>query len=325
MLALLASAGGCGARTAAGSDPPAPPSDAGQGRDAGRDAGRRSAPDASPLDAGECPWALLAASPMELVLALDASESMHQPVERTRWQMLAAGLRDALPVLREAGPLGAKVFPALDRGELCALDPTLDVPLAEGSDAAVDALLDRLPAGTGTPIAEAVRTAEHALLDRGAVGTIVLVTDGQPTCPRGGRDGPLERTVRTIAVARLNGIETVVIGIATAPEQHEILDAFALEGGRAQLDGAHRYYAAEDAAQVTAILTSIARELPRCVRGAAPMGLRRVRVGGVELARDDEDGWSWRSQQSGVIGLHGEACARASRGEAVEIQLACRR
>ena len=184
--------------------------------------------------------------PRPLMLVLDSSGSMAAPAPDGRSRMAVA--RDA--VRRVAGRLpegqelglrvyGAEVFSRTDPG--ACTDSGVAVPIGTGTSAAVvDAVASMRPYGE-TPIGYALQQAAEDLRAAGrGEGSIVLVSDGEPTCD----PDPCE-VARSLGGADLR---VDVVGLDVDATTRSSLSCIAEAAGGA-------YYDAADAADLTASLT----------------------------------------------------------------------
>jgi Ca-activated chloride channel family protein len=125
-------------------------------------------------------------APGKLMLVLDSSGSMKEKVPGGQTKIAAA--KDALHRVVKQLPadqpvglrvFGAKVFSRNDKG--ACQDSQLRVPVGTGNQAALDAEIDSYKPYGETPIGYAL---QQAAKDLGSEGqrSIVLVSDGEPTC-----------------------------------------------------------------------------------------------------------------------------------------------
>ena len=314
--------------------------------DAGIDA---TTPDAGPPDAGMdaavcVPGNVpLQASRVEVVFVVDRSGSMLAnfdglpPVgsELSRWETLRLSMQTALSVFDDRIGVGAKFFPSRSMRpteDSCAVFPGLDVAIGPGHTPGVIAQFDVWRPAGGTPLGPATREAIAALLARADENTaqfIVVATDGQPTCT----DDAVRQALEAVREAHeLHGIDSYVVGIASTDPEVAILDALAIEGGRARAaEETRRFYDARDPALLEGLLSEITRDLTQCVFNVpfppGPDDTIDVLVAGVSVPRDAArtDGWDWTSDRRAQLSLFGDACTRAiDAGGSVRAIITCR-
>lgn len=212
---------------------------------------------------------------------------------------------------------------------------SLQVPIRLGQAAAIAAELDGTEPGGGTPTGQALQTAleEFRKLDASDVAKparyVLLVTDGQPTCPSGeggGRQGALaadkQLTLDALDALRDEGVTTFVIGYDAAldPGLAESLTEFAQHGGT------DRYYAVQDEASLSEAFTAISSVVIRCdvelQSSFVSSDYVNVALDGDALMLDDPNGW--RLEDKTVI-VQGAACDKLQEGKGhrVDITIEC--
>jgi hypothetical protein len=264
------------------------------------DAGARV--DAHGEDAASITLVPLAHARVELLLVIDRSGSMVQPIDETdpsgptRWRALTDAFESALAGLAPDVIVGAKLYPDesdgdLDPRVLCASSPELTLaPARDGATRVIAAMRATRPRG-GTPTAGAIDVTLTALDGSPFTRRVVLlVTDGAPNCdadtgvpadrcicstdpPECARDttGLLclddVRTLDAIERAVSAGVPVIVVGIddASRPELAAVLDRMAVAGGRPRPEGAaHRFHSVRSAEQLQAALESVSTEISAC-------------------------------------------------------------
>lgn len=254
-------------------------------------------------------------------LVLDRSTSMNSTFgsgTTTRWQAVRTALNRTLPVVDQSMALGVMLFPSA--GETCAAPAGFDLAPAQGTTAAIIALVNRSTPTGSTPTALAVEHAAAQLLARRTAGTaraLVLATDGAPDCNaalttpcpcvNGGTSCAAARclddtrTLERIAAARLVDIPTFVIGLRNATDTTltAVLDRMAIAGGRPR-SGAQRFYDATSSAELEQAFTTIRDQVGGCVflTDSVPTvgdgGLVLMVAGqGVAFDPGGGDGWRW--------------------------------
>lgn len=210
------------------------------------------------------------------------------------------------------------------------------VALGTGRAAEIAVVLDTIDPGGGTPTAESLQAARSAFrmadgpLPNGQKHYVLLVTDGQPTCPNG--NGSVSRadrlqadkdlTLGVLDLLRKDSIETFVVGYDAAldPALASALTEFAEHGGT------QRYYPVQDESTLRAALERISTSVLSCnLEFTRPVGDRKllhVTLDGETLRPDAPDGWTLEGT---VITVLGAACEKlqTGRGHAIEIVLEC--
>lgn len=258
----------------------------------------------------------------EVLVLLDRSGSMTGKLgASTKWRDAADVVKAAVTNNRDVS-WGLKLFPT--GTQACAASPTVEVPLAMGSEAAIATAVDGTgPAGEGTPITAVTKAATAHLQSLPPTGPkhIVLVTDGAPTC----RDGDPNARDEVAAVAAIEsaaraGFQTLVIGLATAAADAVTLDKMAVAGGSPRA-GTPRYYPAGSQAELSAVLDAIVASLTPCVFPLANPPLDptyvTVTVDRTPLPRDllHKQGWDYVNNGA-AIQIYGGACDDLKRGAA---------
>lgn len=290
--------------------------------------------------------ALLAARPV-VMLVLDRSSSMNQRFPGTggsKWVGLRSALHQALPPWTSRIELGALFFPST-AGNACTLGASVDLAPALENVPAVLAKLDAISPAGSTPTALALDRAAMALTSRRTAGSaraVVLATDGAPDCnaaltPRtcacvsssgactANRCLDDTRTIDRLSAMAASGIPTWIIGLRGASDALfvSVLNRMADAGGKPQVGGTQRFYAAASEPEVELALTTIRQQVGRCrylTPSVPDLG------GSIELQLEDDfipydvtqtEGWSWVDADNGELALHGQACDRA---EALSIE-----
>jgi hypothetical protein len=155
---------------------------------------------------------------------------------------------------------------------------------------------------------------------------VLLVSDGQPTCPGGdGYDvtrGDITLATRAIDTLRMQGVRTYVIGYDTQDDRElaEVLDLFAMHGDT----GTHR--AVEDEASLVREFQQIAGEVVSCsftldMEPSDPSYVL-VTLDGDQLNLNQPDGWSITGR---TVTLGGAACDTLQDGQdhALVVQVKC--
>ena len=301
LIALLALAAGCGAKT--GLLVPDASSDADVEADAHSDS-----------DVCLPQPVLIDRRRAEVIFVIDRSTSMlwnlegdvAGPGETSRWEILRAALEDVLDDTEHLLEYGAKFFPLeigpgeeVDPETACTNDPGVDLrPAPENLSALLRFFETTTPVG-GTPTATALSETGGFLEDNSRDGVaqfIVLATDGGPNCnpaaqvedctctgppeycldPSGGFFNCLddERTLAVIeSIFADRGVPVFVIGIENPlrPDLADFLDEMAVEGGRPRPDdGGRRFYNVRREGDLHDALDAVSGSIARCLFTVSP-------------------------------------------------------
>lgn len=296
----------------------------------------------------------------DMMIALDRSGSM---TEGRRWAPSVSALKRVTMELQSQISFGLAMFPApppdpsmvIGDAFACftAPDPQMCLdainaqacapggivtPVAIDNGAAIGMVLDQTIPGGGTPTPETLQTLVTAFANQTfdpdslpPVKYVLLVTDGQPTCPTGmGADvTPEDIDASNAAMDALTaaGVKTYVIGYDTNTPGNEalaqVLDGFAQRGGTG--DTMHR--PVEDEDSLLAVLQSIASELVSCsyVLDSAPSRADFVRVllDGTQINLNDPNGWMLVGDRT--VEVQGAACEqlRSAGSHSIEVSVQC--
>lgn len=213
---------------------------------------------------------------------------------------------------------------------------SLQVPIDLGSAGMIAAVLDRTQPNGGTPTGEALQTALTEFQKRVALDSVMperyvlLVTDGQPTCPnaRGGQGGNTDAdkqlTISALDALSKEGIKTFVIGYDAAldPQFSMALTEFAQHGGT------DRYYAVQDEMSLAEAFKTISSAVISCEMEISSSFTRpeyvNVNLDGNKLVLDDPNGY--RIEGRNVI-VQGDACTtlQSGLGHKIEVMVDCQR
>jgi hypothetical protein len=284
----------------------------------------------------------------------------------TRWQLLRDGLAQTLPPFDTAIDLGAMVFPRIGAdgpgAASCEIATAVDLQPARGNTAAVLALLGASGPSGATPTYAALSLAAAYLAahrDPDGAAYLVLATDGAPNCNAAldaatcvctnrddvsgqpqcatEADGAYDclddvRSLAAVTDARAHGVVTYVVGFRdlTFPETSTLLDSLATAGGRANADGATRYYNVAQPDDLPRAFRGIAQSVARCTfrgaAGAAAAGEDLVLVvdGGI-VPRDasHRGGWDITDPAAGEITLYGADCDALTDQSVVRAYVGC--
>jgi hypothetical protein len=301
-----------------------------------------------------CEVARVTADPQtpDMMIVLDRSGSMKDR-NVNRWDPSVSALRKVTMQLQSKIHFGMAMFPdpmAQGGGFLdCLLDPAacdaatcapgrVVVDIAPDNAAAIDAALTNASPGGGTPTPGTL----NALLDTYAAAPadpdalapakfILLVTDGQPTCPNGGggmvTQPDIDASNAAIEALAQKGVRTYVIGYDTTGAGNEdlkaVLDGFAQRGGT----GDTEHHPVEDEASLLAVLESITGKIASCsyeLESAPPRAdYVRVMLDGRQVNLDDPDGWALIGEKT--VELRGAACdaLMTPTTHALDVQVEC--
>ncbi len=205
------------------------------------------------------PAAVAATEPSRLMLVLDSSGSMAEPIAGGGTKIAAAKeslhtVIDELPSEAEVGlrVYGSEVFSRSDPGACTDSERVVDLG-ADNRDE-LRAAVDRYEPYGETPIGHALR---QAGTDLGADGkrSIVLVSDGEPTCP----PDPC-RVARQLSKQGVE-LRVDVIGLDVSGQARRSLQCIATGGGGT-------YYDADSAEDLTDALSQLATRAARPYRPA---------------------------------------------------------
>lgn len=246
---------------------------------------------------------------VDVLIVLDRSRSM---TEAGRWAPAVGALSNVTGQLQGAIRFGLWMFPEpVDPigGAFGGLLGTgcsggeLDVPpVLDNADAIATALAPVRPFG-GTPTGPALDGARGYFRDQRAVGGavppqyVLLMTDGEPTCPSGNgiRSNPADTDAAYNAVDALlaDGVQTYVIGYDSQvnPAFSTILDGLARRGGT----GNETHFAVEDEGSLVTALTGIAGNVVSCSYTLDSEPARPdyvlVELDDQQINLDQADGW----------------------------------
>lgn len=296
----------------------------------------------------------------DMMIVLDRSGSM---TEGGRWMPSVSALRRVTMELQSQIRFGLALFPDPAAGGavrditecLNAPDPLaclnelaapgaacapggIVVQTALDNAAAIGQALDMtLPSG-GTPTGETLQAVADAFampqVDPDAITRpkyILLVTDGQPTCPNGmgsrTTQPDVDQSNAAIDALTALGVLTYVIGYDTSGPGNEmfasVLDGFAQRGGTG--DTQHR--PVEDEQSLLTEMQRIAGEAVSCsfVLEQAPPSADYVlvRLDGQQINLGDADGWQLVGERN--VQLMGAACETLKDGgpHSIDVEVRC--
>jgi hypothetical protein len=283
----------------------------------------------------------------DILIVLDRSGSM---AEEGRWMPSVSAVRAITTELQTQINFGLALFPEApvipDVGRCLMLPPdqqtecfndaleglamtstctpgNIVVPVAPNNGPMIATTLDTTISQGGTPTGETLRN---------LVGTfgkpnsnpdvippprfVLLVTDGQPTCPNGGGRDTTQPDIdianEAIDMLRVQGVQTYVVGYNTTGAGNEmlasVLDGFAMRGGTG--DTMHR--PVEDEQSLRAVLQKIAGDVVSCTfvldKPPPRADYVLVKVDGVQVNLNDPNGWQLVGDRT--VELTGATCEK---------------
>jgi hypothetical protein len=168
---------------------------------------------------------------------------------------------------------------------------------------------------------------------------IVLATDGQPNCPMSGGNMQADDSPAAIAAvtaARMAGIPTFVVGIATGGSTADTtLNSMAVEGGYPQMGAATQYYAVTNQAEFTAVLQTLVGvastcnfSIPTPPTTDGTTSREDITVTGgtgtptdAPIPQDANNGWTYSDTTHTAITLHGSSCDAVMAGTTTTVTI----
>lgn len=269
-------------------------------------------------------------SKVDMMIILDRSGSMG---DELRWDPSVAAVRSVTEQLDECIRMGLTLFPDPEAEPIeifpgfpgfpdaCA-PGKVEIPIADSNATRISSLLDSAWPEGGTPTSETLQAVLDSFLSNTEPDQdqhpqyVLLVTDGQPTCPNGnGSDitqEDIDSSYLAMEMLTQQGIKGYVIGYDTTGPGREslasVLDGLAQRGGTG--DTQHR--PVEDEQSLLSELQSITGAIIECdlILEEEPPGPEYVRVslGGQQINLNDPNGWEFNPPQR--VTLVGTACER---------------
>jgi len=280
--------------------------------------------------------------PADILLLLDRSGSMRErpsgsTATTTKWELVVPALSGVITATDAGIAWAYKSFPE-GTGTACAsgsVSPAIDVEMAPANAAKVnDAIMATTPDGNGTPTGDAIKAAATYLmgLNDGARHSILLATDGEPSCPTGS-SAAATYAIQAVTDAATAGISTFVVGIATSNKSSTAtLNQLADAGGspvKSTDPAAPHYYLASTSDDLIKSLQTITGKVASCdftfkMPPPVPDNIA-VDVEGVRLPKSDTDGWSYMDSGFHGIRINGAACEKLQKAAvgAVQITFGC--
>lgn len=308
------------------------------GRDGGADGGSKSGPGGpggvvDPNNCGQENFRTGRVVP-DMLIVLDRSASMLTATV-DRWTPAVTAIKGITRTFDQGLRFGLMIFPGLDSdcgpGELY-------VKIGAGTAGEIGNVLGTMVPGGGTPTGDSLNAALSALQASSTPGDtaqppryVLLLTDGQPTCPAAGGSSTRRPellapdkalTLQAIDALRAADVRTFVVGYDAAIDAQfaSTLTEFAQHGGT------ERFYAVEDEFSLFEAFETIADSVIACnfqaENGLGSPRYVRVAIDGETVYLDDPNGWT---ANGNTITLQGAACAKIQEGteHSVAITLEC--
>lgn len=303
---------------------------------------------------GEQNFQLERGLPPDLLVVLDRSGSMSLVSgEQTRWDYTVGAVRQTVASMQTNIKWGLQLFPTDDS---CGVGE-VGVPVGLNNLNAITSAIDMRPPdpyGAGfTPTTDAIYRAGAYMVALADANPkfILLATDGEPNCGPGPCACPAgswnvgdlccagfscvrcpdpSRAVAAIGNVASMGIQTFVIGIATADtDAHVVLNEMAIAGGRPR-SGDTYYYAVANQGELSEAIGGIARRIVACdfTLKTAPFAPERTEVeaGGQRVPRDSmrKSGWDFGPNNRSVT-FYGDWCEMLQQGKVsnLRVQFRC--
>jgi von Willebrand factor type A domain len=241
------------------------------------------------------------ANPPDILIVLDKSLSMLAG----RWGPSVAAIGDLTTKYQAQVSFGLSIFPHGDG--LC--DPgILDVPLALNNADAINAFMAMTVPNGVTPTGDTLNNALMELGDRNDTGDalvtpayVVLVTDGEPDCPKGVDITDLDAlamvdltsagsdTVAAAAALKQANIKTYAIGYDLDGVGADLMSMVAAAGGT------NDFFKVESPADLDAAFQAITKDVVRCEfdldQPPDDPNYVLVTIDGKDVKLDSADGW----------------------------------
>jgi hypothetical protein len=268
----------------------------------------------------------LARIPPEVLLILDRSESMGDPVpgsQNNRWTEMTNAIYGVLAQSNGQVSWGLKTFPTTPK---CNVGPGVEVPISAASTNVASTIMQSpFQVGNGTPTADAVTNGAAYMQSRTTTNPkyLLLATDGIPTCTIA--KGPTQ-SVAAIAQAKAAGLPTFVLGIATSGTTADTtLNDMATAGGEPRA-GTPLYYPATNGKEIADALTQITTSLASCsfALDKAPPSPDdvAVNVGPTRVPRDktQTNGWDYEMGTM-TVRVFGPSCDALKSGPGGDVSI----
>lgn len=269
----------------------------------------------------------------DMLIVLDRSASMQ--TREDRWTPAVAAIKSLTSTFELGVSFGLMLFPAVG-DDACAIG-SVRVSMATGNASNIARELAGTAPGGATPTGESLQAALRSFQQAASASPesrqpryVLLVTDGEPSCPTAegsttrseDMEADKELTLQAIDALRAEQIETFVLGYDGSLDTRfaRALTEFAQHGGT------DSYYIVSDEESLGTALESIADAVISCgfeLESDPPdPQLVHVTLNGVTLRLDDRNGFSLSGR---TVTIRGEACSKlqAGKDQQVEITLEC--
>jgi von Willebrand factor type A domain len=235
-----------------------------------------------------------------------------------RWDPSVSALKTVTTTLQDRVSFGLMLFPDPNAPRGAGSCAVGDVAVSEDLNTAgsIAQVLDRTSPGGGTPTGPAlqrvltrVQSKDYDIDVAPPPQYVLLVTDGQPTCPggNGGGGGDQDRALTTQAITDLKnaGVTTYVLGYDAQldPRFEDALNEFARAGGT------DRYRPVGDEQSLVAEIENITKRAASCsyqlAKKPADPSYVLVKLDGQQLNLGEANGWTITDRN---VEVQGEAC-----------------
>ncbi|MDB4976985.1 MAG: putative secreted protein [Myxococcaceae bacterium] len=246
-----------------------------------------------------------------------------------RWDPSVKAIESLTTMFDSTVSFGLMTFPK-ENARQCG-PGEMKVPIGLGTAGQIAAVLDKMQPGGNTPTGQTLELALQSFQGAGiGADTVVptryvlLVTDGQPTCPGGNNalQADIQYTLDAIDKLRDEGIKTFVVGYDAALDQQfsDALTQFAQHGGT------DKYYPVQNEDSLSMAFQSISQKVVTCrfefKNDIGNVDYLHVTLDGKTLRPNDPNGWALEGK---TITVQGDSCAtlQGGQGHRVEIVLEC--
>ena len=260
-----------------------------------------------------------------VMLLIDQSSSMNEPFgTASRWNVVRealVGTGGVVPLLDKEIRFGATLYESqggFGGGACPKLKSTKAI--AQGTSAAIRALLEAEVPGGDTPTGESIDAVAVTLAAFAPPGPkyIVLATDGQPdTCAQPNPDEGTNEAVAAVRTAFSKGIGTYIVSVGSGVSAAHLQEMANAGAGWKPGDPPAKPYPALDAVALRGAFHDIIYGVRSCffrldgkVKSAA---VGTVTLDGTPIGYGDADGW--RIDGDSELELTGRACAKIKAGD----------
>ena len=236
----------------------------------------------------------------------------------TRWPALTSAVTATLGSTSGSINWGLKLFSSTGSG--CGLNNGVEVAISATSVSAIEAKVTATTPGGNTPTAQAITAATAYLKTVNDQNSkyILLATDGEPNCAKGGDSSPnVQATVDAITAAKNLGFLVYVIGIGPQAALTN-LQSFAVAGGTTNYYPAASPQALADAfSKITVAVVSCTFALDQTPPDPTNIG---VYLDGKGVDKDATNGWSYGANTQTIV-LNGTTCDQITSGKGSTVQV----